>query len=323
MEQSFSVAIIGAGALGSAIGGTLAAHGARVALVTRNPQHRDAVNSRGLLLAAPDGSATPVPVSAYANCSAIGETFDVAIVLTHSAGTEQAALDAASILRPDSTVFSLQNGLGQEDVLSEILGRGRIIGGKTYVGGLMLAPGKVQATVQGKRTLIGELNGQPSERAAQIARLMSDHGVPTEMPADIRSAIWDKLLINAATGALSTITRMPYGELYAQPEIERTACAAVAEAMAVARSEGIALTISEPMEAWRMASAGLPDNFRTSMLSTILKGGRSEIDFINGAIVARGQRNGVPTPVNAALVACIKGIEASGIFASIDGRTHA
>lgn len=316
MTQTLSVAIVGAGALGSAIGGVLAENGARVTLISGNFAHRDAINRDGLGLTADGMDFRFVTVTAHADCSSVADTVDLAIILIHSAATQDAAHDVRSILRPDSLVFSLQNGLGQEDVLSKILGQEQVLGGKTYAGGIMLAPGKVQATIAGKRTLIGELDGRRSARSTRIANALSAFGVATEVAEDIRTAMWDKLLINVATGALSTVTRMSYGELYAQPEIARIARAAVAEAMAVAKAEGVSLTIAEPDQAWRMASAGLPDNFRTSMLQTILKGRKSEIDFINGAVVARGLKLGIPTPVNATLVACIKGIEASTAFAS-------
>jgi 2-dehydropantoate 2-reductase len=110
---------------------------------------------------------------------------------------------------------------------------------------------------------------------------------------------------------LSGITRLPYGPLYAIPEIEACAVAAVAEAMAVARAAGVRLSIREPRDAWVMAGEGLPAEFRTSMLQSLDKGSVTEIDFINGAVVRWGEKHGVPTPVNATLVACIKGIEAS------------
>jgi 2-dehydropantoate 2-reductase len=93
------------------------------------------------------------------------------------------------------------------------------------------------------------------------------------------------------------------------PEIEATAIAAVAEAMAVARASGVKLSIQSPRDAWVMAAEGLPYEFKTSMLQSLEKGSITEIDFINGAVVRQGERLGVPTPVNRTLVACIKGIE--------------
>jgi 2-dehydropantoate 2-reductase len=121
--------------------------------------------------------------------------------------------------------------------------------------------------------------------------------------------MWDKLLVNVATGALSGITRLTYGDLYAVPEVEACAVAAVAEAMAVAKAAGIALGSTEPRQAWVKAADGLPAAFKASMLQSLEKGSVTEIDFVNGAVVRWGAKYGVPTPVNQALVACIKGIE--------------
>jgi 2-dehydropantoate 2-reductase len=125
--------------------------------------------------------------------------------------------------------------------------------------------------------------------------------------------MWDKLLVNVATGALSGITRLTYGELYQLPEIEACAIAAVAEAMAVAKAKGITLSVTEPKQPWVKAAAGLPDEFKASMLQSLEKGSITEIDFVNGAVVRWGAKLGVPTPVNLALVACMKGIE-HGLF---------
>jgi 2-dehydropantoate 2-reductase len=163
--------------------------------------------------------------------------------------------------------------------------------------------------VQGKLTLIGEPTGGISERAQRVAAEFERAGLKTTVSSNINGVIWDKLLVNTATGALSAITRLPYGSLYALPELEATAVVAVAEAMAVARAKGVTLSIKEPIDAWRMAGAGLGPDFKASMLQSLEKGSITEIDFINGAIVREGERLGVPTPVNRALVACVKGIE--------------
>ena len=121
--------------------------------------------------------------------------------------------------------------------------------------------------------------------------------------------MWDKLLVNVATGALSGITMLSYGQLYSEPLLESTAKAAVAEAIAVAERAGIRLSLTSPEAAWSLAAEGLPASFRTSMLQSLEKNSITEIDFINGSVVRWGQRHGVATPVNATLVACIKGIE--------------
>src|SRR6185503_10930431 len=106
-------------------------------------------------------------------------------------------------------------------------------------------------------------------------------------------------------GALSGITRLSYGDLYAVPELKSTALAAVAEALAVARAAGVRLSFTEPVQAWDRAAEGLPADFKASMLQSLEKGSITEVDFVNGAVVRWGRRMNVPTPVNAALVGCI------------------
>jgi len=237
------------------------------------------------------------------------EAPDLLIVLVKSFHTRAAIEGARNIVGPDTAVMSLQNGMGHEEILSEVVGAGHVLAGKTYVGGVMLAAGHVIAGTQGKRTVIGEIDGRISERARAIAAEFERAELPCEVSGNILGAMWDKLLINVATGALSGITGQVYGSLYAVPEIEATAIAAVAEAMTVAEAGGVKLSIKAPRDAWVMAAEGLPYEFKTSMLQSLEKGSITEIDFINGAVVRIGRKYDIPTPVNQTLVAAIKGIE--------------
>ena len=302
------ICMLGAGALGSAIGGTLAAGGSDVTLVDRYDAHVDAINRSGLRMQVGDTERV-VRVKAITDPRALS-AMDLVIVLVKSYDT-RAAIEAAApaIVGPATVVMSLQNGMGHEDILGDVVGRDHLMAGKTYVGGVFLAPGHVIAGTQRKETVIGELDGRISDRARAIAAEFERAGLTTIISDNIAATIWDKLLINVATGAISAITHLTYGDLYQVAEIEATAIAAVAEAMAVARAHGIALSFVDPRDAWIKASAGLPAAFKTSMLQSLEKGTLTEIDFINGAVVRAGAKAGVPTPVNSTLVACIKGIE--------------
>ena len=162
---------------------------------------------------------------------------------------------------------------------------------------------------QGKDTFIGELDGSITERVRRIGAAFESAGMHCIVSDNIMGVIWDKLLVNVATGAVCGITRLPYGAMYQEENLVATAKAAVQEGMAVANAAGITLTYEDPMDVLELARAGLPYDFKPSILQSLEKHRPTEIGVINGAVVAQGARYGVPTPVNETLVACVTGIE--------------
>lgn len=305
------ICVLGAGALGCAVGGVLTEGGHEVWLVNRGHAHVDTMNRDGLTMREA-GVDRVVRVHAATHCGGVSLAsgpVDLIVVLVKSFHTREAIESALPIIGERTMVLSLQNGLGHEEVLAEVAGRERVLAGKTYAGGVMLAPGHIVAGTRGKETHIGELDGRVSERVGRIAGAFNEAGLITVVSDNIMGTMWDKLLVNVATGALSGITGLPYGELYGVPEIEACAIAAVAEAMTVAHARGIALSTTEPRQPWLKAAEGLPPDFKASMLQSLEKGSVTEIDYVNGAVVRWGAQYGVPTPVNQALVACVKGVE--------------
>lgn len=300
------VCILGAGSLGSTIGGALALDGNEVHLIGRKA-HMDAVNEKGLVLVEPDGERT-ARVQGHESAADVGEA-DLVIVLCKSFDTEQTVRDNIALIGDGTAVMSLQNGLGAEDALSRIVGSERVIGGKTYIGGMLLEPGRVQATLPGKDTFIGELDGSVTERIERIGAAFESAGMHCIVSDNIMGVIWDKLLVNVATGAVCGITRLPYGAMYQEEKLVATAKAAVQEGMDVARAAGIALTYDDPADVLELARAGLPYDFKPSILQSLEKHRPTEVGVINGAVVAQGAKHGVPTPVNETLAACVGGIE--------------
>ena len=220
------ICILGAGSLGSTIGGALALAGNEVFLVGRKA-HMDAVNENGLSLVTPDGERT-ARVQGRVDAAGIGEV-DLVIVLCKSFDTEKTVRDNLELVGDGTVVMSLQNGLGAEDTLCDIVGAHRVIGGKTYIGGMLLEPGRVQATIPGKDTFIGELDGSVTERAERIGAAFEDAGMRCIVSDNILGVIWDKLLVNVATGAVCGITGLPYGDMYQEEKLVATAVAAVEE----------------------------------------------------------------------------------------------
>ncbi|PZQ73652.1 MAG: 2-dehydropantoate 2-reductase [Variovorax paradoxus] len=301
------IAILGAGALGCAIGAALTEARHETWLINRSPAHVEAMQRAGLRV--DDAAGTRQVAVKAATAARDAGVVDLVIVLVKSFHTETAMRGALDLVGPQTVVLSLQNGLGHEDLLADIVGRERLLAGKTYVGGVMRGPGHIQSGVAGKATYIGELDGRRTARVEAVAAAFNAAGVETIVSDNILGTMWDKLLVNVATGAITGITRLTYGQLYDEPLLKTTALAAVQEAIDAAQAAGVRLSMTEPEQAWTLASARLPATFKTSMLQSLEKGSVTEVDFINGSVVRWGRRHGVPTPVNATLVACIKGIE--------------
>ena len=303
-----SICFVGAGALGSTIGGALTRGGADVWLIDPFQAHVDAINAYGLRMLEGEVE-TIVKLSARTSAAEVGAVADMVIVLVKSYHTRAAVRAAAPIIGPQTVVMSLQNGLGHEEILAEELGRERVMAGKTYVGGVLLGPGRVRSGVVGKETIIGELDGRMTSRAKAIAAAFNRAGLIAALSDNILGAMWDKLFINVAGGGLTAITGLTYGGLYSLPELERL------RARGDLRGDrGRASRGDQDLD--HRSEARLDDGFgrsaaqfKTSMLQSLQSGGRTEVDFIHGSVVRWGAKLGVPTPVNSTLVALIKGLE--------------
>lgn len=303
------ICMLGTGSLGSTIGGTLAQGGSEVYFVDQWKEHIDKINENGLKMT-DEKEDWYVKVDARTTAEGIGPV-DLVIVLVKSFATKEAVsqLKETNVIGENTLVMSLQNGLGNEETIAEVVGEANVISGKTYVGGRLLSPGYVSAGVKGKYTYIGELTGEITDRIRAVCDEFNKAGLLCEVSDNIKGLIWDKLLINVAAGALCGITRLPYGPLYEEEYIKETAVAAIQEGIDVAKAAGVKLKSEDPEYPWYAASEGLPGTFKTSILQSLELKRPTEIDFINGSVVEWGKKFGIPTPVNQTLVTCVKGIE--------------
>ena len=303
------ICMLGTGSLGSTIGGTLAQGGSEVYFVDQWKEHIDKINENGLKMT-DEKEDWYVKVNARTSAEGMGPV-DLVIVLVKSFATKEAVsqLKETNVIGENTLVMSLQNGLGNEETIAEVVGETNVISGKTYVGGRLLSPGYVSAGVKGKYTYIGELTGEITDRIQAVCDEFNKAGLLCEVSDNIKGLIWDKLLINVAAGALCGITRLPYGPLYEEEYIKETAVAAIQEGIDVAKAAGVKLKSEDPEYPWYAASEGLPETFKTSILQSLELKRPTEIDFINGSVVEWGKKFGIPTPVNRTLVTCVKGIE--------------
>jgi 2-dehydropantoate 2-reductase len=303
------VVVIGAGAMGCLFGGLLREGGLNVTLVDIWREHVDAINRNGLRILGHGGDRS-VFVRATTKPAEI-ETADIVLVQCKAFHTTEALRQAASIFGNNTVAISFQNGLGNEEAIAEVVGIERVLGGLTVRAGSLVEPGVIRNYSE-LPTCIGELKGGISARAKRIADVFTQAGLKTQASANIVRELWNKLLINVGVSATSALAGLNVSDALAIPELLQVALEAVDEAAAVGRAAGIDLDASETRELLsRITGEGGTSENRSSMCVDILKKRRTEIDYINGAVVQLGKTYGIPTPVNKTLVAVVKGLERS------------
>ncbi len=233
--------------------------------------------------------------------------FDLIILAVKSYDTDSAMSIIKEVVGDSSTVLSLQNGLDNEIRIAEVVGQERTLGGVTSHGFTFIEPGHVHHAGTGE-TVVGEMNGEETERIRKIASALSSVGIETGISKNIQSEIWTKGIVNAGINPLTALTRLQNGYLLKIPALERLLEITCRECMSVADAAGIALLNCDIIEKTKNVARLTSEN-KSSMLQDIEKGRRTEIDSINGKIVEVGKEHGVETPVNSALVSLIKGIE--------------
>ena len=296
-------AVMGAGAVGCYYGGMLARAGHEVVLIGR-AAHVDAVRREGLRLQAQTFDER-VQMRADTEAAAVAGA-DVVLCCVKSPDTEDAARALQPHLAPGALVLSLQNGVDNAERLRAVLAQ-EVLPAVVYVATEMAGPGHVRH--HGR----GELVIGPSARSAALADVFGAAGVPVQVSDNVAGALWAKLILNCAYNALSAIARQPYGPLVQGVGVAAVMRDVVDEGLAVARAEGVTLP-GDMHEAVRGLAGTMPAQL-SSTAQDLLRGKPTEIDHLNGLVVRRGEARGVATPVNRALWALVKLIEAGPVRA--------
>lgn len=297
----------GTGAMGSIFGGRLKQAGYYVTLFDISEKAVQRIRREGLQLTDKTGATDTIEVPATTHPAEVGEA-DVALVFVKCFHTESAMRMAQPFLRPDTTVLSLQNGWGNAQIISEIIGKERLMIGVNYVSGTVLEPGHVRQ-VGNPVAWIGRW-GQPADpKARQIAEALTKAGFQTTPSDDVLLDVWKKLALNVVTLPTSALPGFTADRLIAHEPMMDVMRALLRETVAVAEAEGIALDFDER---WDYIVNLLRNavGARGSMLQDVQARRRTEIDVINGAIAAAGRRHGIPTPVNDTMVGLMKALEA-------------
>ena len=260
----------------------------------------------GLRLDTPGGELR-VPLAATTDASAIAPV-DCAVILVDSNATRAAAAVAAAVLAPDGYALTVQNGIGNVEALGAVLGSVRVLGGTTYNSAAKVAPGHVIHSNIGETT-IGELDGRPSERLAELAALFKGVGLPVATSDNVIGHIWMKFVLNAAINPVSALTGLRPGEIARTAPARRLLERVLDEILAVHRGQGIRLPEANPRDlvldhAWERYN-------RPSMLQHVESGRRTEIDSLDMARCLRSPpRPASPARFNEAIVLAVRAIEA-------------
>lgn len=313
-QHKAKIGIMGAGAIGSVIGGMLARQGHKVTLVGRRP-HIDEIRKNGLHISGIWGDYKIRNLNAVKDTP--HEVQDIVILTVKSFDTPTAATGAMSMVGTDTVVVSIQNGLGNIETLTEIFGNEKIIGGMAIFGAVLNEPGNVIVTVIASETLVGELNGTLTSRVNDIVNMLASAGIPTKPSDNIMRDIWYKALYNIALNPLSAIFQVSYGQIADNTDTRWLAEQMIIEAVQVAKASGQYLGINSADEYLEILwNQKLPPTreHKSSMLQDILRGKKTEIDYINGAIIRLGAEYGIETPYNSAIVRMVKAKESLGYW---------
>ena len=306
--MNLKIAVMGAGAVGCYYGAMLARAGHDVVLIAR-PHHVQAIAADGLRLQTAHFE-EQVRLAASTQASAV-QGADVVLFCVKSTDTGSAGAQIRPFLKADALVLCLQNGVDNAERLRLELPEHDVAAAVVYVATEMVGPGHVKHNGRGELVLAPSTFARISSRT--LANALVAAGVPTEISGNVRGALWAKLTLNCAYNAVSAITQLPYGKTVPGVGIQEVTRDLVDECLAVAAADGI--TIAGDMDAAVRNIAETMQSQYSSTAQDLARGKHTEIDYLNGFIVRRGEALGVATPVNRVMWALVKLLESKSASA--------
>lgn len=295
--------------MGSLFAAKLASQGATVHMYNRKNNHTDKINMEGLTVLVDGGVNQTVSMTVFHSPEMIDDYYDIVIVLVKAFATEKVLLSLLPHLNRNSIILSLQNGLGNAETIKKIAPKHIVSVGGTETGAGVIENGVIAQRAFGK-TYIGETNTN-NEKLTHFVQLLSASGLESYVVPDIQRVIWNKLMINIAYNGLTAITRLRNGDAVRSSQGKRIIEKVVREAAMVAQAEGISFHDEEILrKCIRIGYEDIGEN-KSSMLTDIIEKRKTEIDYINGAVVSLGKKHSISTPYNEMITDLIKMIEAS------------
>lgn len=289
------IAVMGAGALGCYFGGRLAAAGADVTFIGRGA-HLDALRADGLKIESPLGDLHLPRVNASSDPAEVGPV-DTVLFLVKLYDTEQAAEAIAPLLGPDTAVITFQNGVNSRARIGRIVGEGRVIPGIAVIPADVRAPGIVRHSGPFARLVFGEADGRESDRCKAFLAALQSAGVDAEIAVNIEVRVWEKFIMLSTLSAITTLTRLNIGPIFADDACAGLVRSAVEETAAVGRKVCPALPENAAEKAFTMLK-GMPGHMHASMLDDLNRGKRLELNDLSGEVLRLGRELGIATPTH-------------------------
>ena len=304
------ITVIGPGAIGCLLAAYLARAGQEVCLLDYRPERAALLQEEGINVEGVKGE-FHTPIKATANPAEI-RTVKMFLVCVKAGDTLAAASRLKGIIPPQSYLLSLQNGLGNVEKLGELFGEEHVFAGVTSHGATLLGVGHVRHAGHGKIWLGPMTEPAPGRTVVQnnreLSAALNRAGLQALEVDDIRTVLWRKLLANVGINALTAILGVPNGEILNIPEIQKLMAQAVTEAVEMAQLDGVYLHTPDEIERVKDVCRSTAANI-SSMLQDVRRQKKTEIDYINGAVVNLAARHGIGAPVNEALTALVRTLE--------------
>ena len=299
-NEQAPILIFGTGAMASLFAAHLFLAGVNVAMVGNWEEGVASIKVNGLRVDKQDSAAISFPIDIFHGSGPLPK-IQLALICVKSWQTRRTSHQVKSCLDENGVALTLQNGLGNLEVLQEILGLERVLPGVTTLGATLVAPGTVKPGGDGKIVLANR------DHSDIFKSIFEKSGFFVELANDFDAVVWGKLIVNAAINPLSAILRVPNGELLKIKFSRELMVSAACEAYQVALAQGVNLLFADPVPVVEEV-AGKTSQNRSSMFQDILRGAPTEIDAINGAIVACGEKMVIPTPINKTLCQLVKSL---------------
>jgi 2-dehydropantoate 2-reductase len=293
------IAIMGSGGVGGYFGARLALGGADVTFIARGA-HLAAMQENGLRVESPLGDMHVAKPKATDDPATLGQV-DLVLFSVKLWDTETAAHAITPLVGPDTGVISFQNGVHKDEVLRRVLGEQAVMGGVSYIAATIAEPGLIRHSGKMQKLVFGEYDGTTSGRVTRLRDACAAAGIDHELSSRIRQTIWEKFIFLVGLSGTTATARVPIGAIRSNERSRAFLHDVMDEAVQVARADGVALPADYAND--RLAFCDqLPATMTSSMHNDLERGSRLEVPWLSGDVVSRGQRLGIPTPCNRAIL---------------------